>query len=362
MAWEASLATLTTSDWVTAAQFADLKAAAHERAGWVGDQTQHDNVEAMNVAGDAWVTAANINTLRTAVEGILGKFYRDDTFASGLYTAWTKAVLLQHLWDSHGGEDSGVHKTGAAYDWARVPNSTSGAMVAGDWIYHEHVVALYQALDHLRYVTLQVETAGAEADNCRTLAKSEPDNRTSLQAAWTAMLADTPDTTSADAGIQLIAHKMTAAPPYDSWRADTGRLNSRWKFTNAPLAGHFPAGYASGKFGYKITSSHPFKGPFIFSWGLAAVTTWASGTTVLDDSVALVNTWYERTLSDVSPFPTSGTNFFLQSKIKNDDQATTWADTWDGDDYVCDVRWGPAGNVPSYQGRILLKPTTAYGT
>lgn len=359
MAW-ADIAGRTTNDWITSEDWTNLADAAIERAGWVGDTTEHDAATVVkgNVEVSDWIDHDDVNSLRTSVENILGKFYQDGTFSSGSYSAWTKAVLLQHLYDNHGGTASGVRRIGAGpytYDWLRLPSrlgtESSGALAAGDWIVYEHVRGIFFALDHLRYIVFDLNNSHVSRWQ-KYGTDAYPADR---QDAWDAMRAASPTSDTTDSW----GHNITYSPPsaMECWG---WQEHLEFTYLNAPIAGHYPSGFDEGKMGFAgVSGAGYYLGPHRFYGSVTddESANWASGTLMLEGTLTTSGNWKEFTLSSVAPLPTDGTALGVRVCTDLLESATVPANDTKTNSFQPTST--PLANAPQ---QILAKPTTTRGT
>jgi hypothetical protein len=350
MAW-ADFATLAAGDWITATLAGDLKAAAQERTGWVGEATEHTRADNLDAAQASWTDADFINDLQTICENIASRFKQTSRTGSS-YDWWSDAVLKQHLYDSHGGEASGIGYTGGVHNWIRVPTRLGtlsiGKAQAGDWMIWENFKAVYFYLDHLRWILLDRDTSG-RIDVYR---KRSGDQR-SAAAAWSAMKAATPSHYTYDEYNALVGIRWYYQGP-TWWSIADERRMIKVKYNYTPSAGHYPTSFDAGKHLVEVDDfagsgdTVEYKGPWTLMAGCthSASGAYTTGGEADEFTLSAVNAIEEMDMGTPDSVPKSTPFYAVYYNTTYDDASP------------------PAGSeradLDEYQW--IMKPATSYGT
>jgi len=351
MAWDATFAALANGEWKADELAIDLKAALQERTGWVGDAAQHAAADALAVTD--WHTTAWINSVRDIIEGVVAKFFNPPGSTPPTYSAWSKTSLMSHLYSAHGGAASGIGYVGGVYNWINVPTRDTlaiGDNITNEWMYWEHLQAVYLMVDHLRWLRMQRDASG----RIELYHKYDNTFQVSYAAAWAAMKAATPtlwayDENDTPTGV----HDNSWSPP-DQYRISCSQRMYHIEYAYTPIAGHFPTEWVAGKHTVKVDDlagsgdTVEYKGP----WKLFGdVTHSAAGAFAATDeadefTLAAVDAYEEFDMATPDNISKAATSYCLHYTPLYDDA------TWPGATTAADLD----------EGQLCMKPTTSYGT
>ena len=348
MAW-AQFATIASGDDNTVSLATDIQAALSERCSWCGDSIRKATIDALTVSSGEWWERAFFYTCQDVINNIITSFRRHATVTGLNFDSWSIQGLKQHLYDSHGGEASGIGINGVgAYVFLRTPTRDGGPVFGmseiGDWIYVENWRVLYLLIDHLRWIGIQGQWIESITKNYAKDGALLPAN----QDAWDDMLAATPALWSTgDNLIGLV--QWTASPPDYRW--SDRRALMEYSYENTPVA--WPASYADCRFRAKIVNvGVPFLGPWkrLTNITYSAAGAYPGSPVVLDEfTLNAVDTWETVEADTPDNIPKAATFYDVIHHPDYDNVAPPWAT---GKSEYANHDWG----------MIIVKPTTAYGT